>query len=103
MIPGFPARALACLTAAIIPITRRGLRFLAGRSVLDDMGERLDPESLVGLHFEEAKEIVERHGYVAQVLHPVAPPLKQGLTLDLRAKRIRLITDGERVTRAWNG
>jgi hypothetical protein len=24
-------------------------------------------------------------------------------TLDLRASRSRLITDGERVTRAWNG
>jgi hypothetical protein len=79
------------------------LRFPAERGVLDDMAEKLDPESLVGLHFEEAKEIAERHGYVVQVLHPVAPPLKWGFTLDLRAGRIRLITDGERVTRAWNG
>jgi hypothetical protein len=79
------------------------LRFVAARGVLGDMAEKLDPESLVGLHFEEAKEIAERHGYMVQVLHPVEPPLKRAFTLDLRANRIRLLTDGERVTRAWNG
>lgn len=67
------------------------------------MTEKLDPGSLVGLHFEEAKEIAERHGYVVEVLHPVAPPLKRGFTLNLRTGRIRLLTDGERVTRAWSG
>ena len=85
------------------PSGRRGLRFPAERGVLNDMTEKLDPQSLVGLHFKEAKETAERHGYVVQVLHPVAPPLKRGFTLDFRAGRIRLVTDGERVTRAWTG
>lgn len=79
------------------------MRFPAGQGVLDEMTEKLDPQSLVGLPFEEAQAIAERHGYTVQVLHPVAPPAKRAFTLDLRAGRIRLITDGQRVTRAWNG
>lgn len=60
--------------------------------------DEFDPGSLVGLVASEAKEIAERHGYTVQIVPPGG-----GVTLDLRAGRINLTTDGTRVTNAWFG
>jgi hypothetical protein len=58
----------------------------------------LDIESLVGLPPSEAREIAERYGYTVQVVGPGG-----AVTFDLRSGRVKLTTDGARVTRAWFG
>jgi hypothetical protein len=58
------------------------------------MPEELDPRSLVGRPVKQAREIAERSGYVVQVI----PADFGGITLDLMPGRIRLITEGDRVT-----
>ena len=63
------------------------------------MDHKLDPESLVGLVVSEAKETAERHGYAVEIF----PPGRSAFTLDLRPGRMRLVTDGTMVTKAWSG
>jgi hypothetical protein len=58
------------------------------------MPEELDPRSLVGLPVSQAREIAERSGYSVQVI----PANLGGVTLNLVPGRIRLITEGDRVT-----
>ena len=60
--------------------------------------DELDVRSLVGLAPSEAQEIAERYGYTVQVASPGGI-----VTFDLRPGRIKLTTDGARVTRAWFG
>jgi hypothetical protein len=85
--------------ACPVPCGWRGLRYPSHGGVLDDMSEQLDPESLVGLTVQEASQIAEQHGYVVEV----SPVGQRGYTLDLRPGRIRLVSDGTRVTKAWSG